>query len=157
MRAIQKLPVVAAAAVVIIVVVTAVSFAQSGGGTDAADIRALIEKSYFHGAFNELDADAMRAGFHGDFAIFSAAGDAMARYPIATWAESVARRKAAPGFDAQTNAWTCRIVSLDVTGGAAAVKAELSRGGKLVYTDYLSLVKFSSGWKIAAKVYQEHK
>jgi predicted dehydrogenase len=33
----------------------------------------------------------------------------------------------------------------------------LSRDGKLVYTDYLSLLKFSSGWKIAAKVYHEHK
>ena len=137
--------------------VAAVSSAQTSTGPDADAIRAVIEKSYFHGAFNELDPDAMRAGFHADFAIFSADGDAMAKFPIATWADSVARRKGAPGFDPQKNRWDCRIVTLDVTGGAAAAKVELSRNGKLVYTDYLSLLKFSSGWRIAAKVYQEHK
>ena len=127
------------------------------GGDEAAAIRTVIEASYFHGAFNELNPDAMRAGFHGDFAIFSADGEKMAKYPIATWAESVAKRKAAPGFDPSQNAWDCRIVSLDVTGGAAAAKVELSRNGKLVFTDYLSLLRFSNGWKIAAKVYQDHR
>ena len=34
---------------------------------------------------------------------------------------------------------------------------ELSRGGKLVYTDYLSLLKHTNGWKISAKVYHQHK
>ena len=29
--------------------------------------------------------------------------------------------------------------------------------GKLSYTDYRSLLKFTDGWKIAAKVYQAHQ
>jgi hypothetical protein len=117
----------------------------------------VIEVSYFHGAFNELNPDAMRAGFHQDFAIFSAKGEELAKYPIATWAESVAKRKAAPDFDPGKNTWDCRIVSLDVTGGAAAAKIELWREGKHIFTDYLSLLKFSNGWRIAAKVYQDHR
>ncbi len=36
------------------------------------------------------------------------------------------------------------------------VKIELSKDGKLVYTDYLSLLKFDSGWRIVAKVYHRH-
>jgi hypothetical protein len=156
MKRLQSVSILAVAAALAIAVVAMVS-AQSPTGADAAAIRAVIEKSYFHGAFNELNPDAMRAGFHPDFAIFSADGDAMAKYPIAAWAESVAKRKGSPGFDPKTNAWDCRIVTLDVTGSAAAAKVELSRNGKLVYTDYLSLLKFSSGWRIAAKVYQEHK
>jgi len=144
-------------AVVIAVPLAAMAAVYAQGGADAGAIRAVIEKSYFHGAFNELNPDAMRAGFHADFAIFSADGENMAKYPIATWAEAVAKRKSSPGFDPQKNRWDCRIVSLDVTGAAAAAKIELSRDGKLVYTDYLSLLKFSSGWKIAAKVYQQHK
>jgi len=131
--------------------------APARDAADADAVKAVIETAYFHGAFNELNPDAMRAGFHPDFAIFSADGEAMAKYPIAVWADSVARKKAAPGFDPAKNTWDCRIVSLDVTGGAAAAKVELSRNGKLVYTDYLSLLKFSKGWKIAAKVYQENK
>ncbi|MEM7355177.1 MAG: nuclear transport factor 2 family protein [Acidobacteriota bacterium] len=37
------------------------------------------------------------------------------------------------------------------------MKIELSKDGKLVYTDYLSLLKFDSGWRIVAKVYHSHK
>ena len=131
--------------------------AQPPAGPDTDAIKAVIQASYFHGAFNELNPEAMRAGFHPDFAIFSANGEAMAKYPIATWAEAVAKRKAAPDFDPAKNVWDCRIVSLDVTGGAAAAKVELSRNGKLVYTDYLSLLKYANGWKISAKVYHQHK
>ena len=40
-----------------------------------AELEALIVKSYVHGAFNELNPEAMKRGFHSDFAIFSAKGD----------------------------------------------------------------------------------
>ena len=36
------------------------------------EVKDLILKCYVHGAFNELNPDAMRKGFHPDFAIFSA-------------------------------------------------------------------------------------
>jgi hypothetical protein len=120
-------------------------------------VKAVIEKSYVNGAFNGLDSDAMRAGFHEDFAIFSAKGEEISKYPIAVWADGVAKRKAKPEFDAAKNVWTHKFVSVDVTGGAAAVKIELSHDGKHVYTDYLSLLKFDSGWRIAAKVYHSHE
>jgi len=45
---------------------------------------------------------------------------------------------------------------VDVTGHAAQVKIELLNQGKHVYTDYLSLLRFNSGWRIVAKVFQEH-
>jgi len=34
---------------------------------------------------------------------------------------------------------------------------ELFRDGELVFTDYLSLLKFDSGWRIVAKVYHKHQ
>lgn len=123
---------------------------------DVKAVKALIEKSYVNGAFNGLNPDAMRAGFHEDFAIFSAKGEAIGKYPIAVWADGVAKRKADPEFDAAKNVWTHNFASVDVTGGAASVKIELSNKGKHVYTDYLSLLKFDSGWRIVAKVYHKH-
>ena len=69
---------------------------------------------------------------------------------------STSKRKVDPEFDASKNAWKHRFVSVDVTGGAASVKIELSKDGKLVYTDYLSLLKFESSWRIVAKVYTKH-
>lgn len=125
--------------------------------TDPADeVRAVVEKAYINGAFNALDADAMRKGFHPDFAIFSADGESIKKYPIDEWASGVAKKKADPEFDPAKNVWTHEFPIVDVTGGAASVKVELSRNGKLVFTDYLSLLKFDSGWKIVAKVYHKH-
>ena len=62
-----------------------------------------------------------------------------------------------PEFDPAKNRWDHKIVTLDVTGGAASAKVELYKDGKLVYTDYLSLLEFEDGWRIAAKVYHSHK
>lgn len=123
---------------------------------DENQIKELITKSYVHGAFNELNPDAMRNGFHQDFAIFSAKGEEISKYPIATWAEGVAKRKADPEFDVSKNKWDHTFAMLDVTGGSAMVKIELSHEGEHVYTDYLSLLKFDSGWRIVAKVYHKH-
>ena len=121
------------------------------------EIKALIEKAYVNGAFNALNPEAMRMGFHPDFAIFSADGENIKKYPIDAWANSAAKRKADPNFDPANNVWTHNFAHVDVTGGSASVKIELSHEGKHVYTDYLSLLKFDSGWKIVAKVYHQHK
>jgi hypothetical protein len=50
----------------------------------------------------------------------------------------------------------CKIASLDITAECAAAKIEISKNGKMIYTDYLSLLKFGNGWKIVAKVYHAH-
>ncbi|MCB9287636.1 MAG: nuclear transport factor 2 family protein [Lewinellaceae bacterium] len=120
------------------------------------EVKELILKSYVNGAFNALNPDAMRSGFHPDFAIFSADGENIRKYPIATWADGVEKRKNDPEFDPAANKWEHKFASVDVTGGSAAVKIELFHEGKHVYTDYLSLLKFDSGWKIVAKVYHKH-
>lgn len=122
----------------------------------AAEIKALIEKCYVHGAFNELNPEAMEHGFHPDFAIFSPDGEAIKKYPIADWVKRTAERKASADFDPAKNRWQHNFASVDVTGNSASVKIELSKDGKLVYTDYLSLLKFDSGWRIVAKVYHRH-
>ncbi|MBN2072145.1 MAG: nuclear transport factor 2 family protein [Candidatus Krumholzibacteriota bacterium] len=124
---------------------------------DQADVRKVIESSYFNGAFNDQDTATMRNGFHPDFAIFSADGNKINRYPIDTWIAGIEKRKSDPSFDRTKVRMDCKIVALDVTGGCASAKIEASRDGKLIYTDYLSLLKFEDGWKIVAKVYHGHK
>ncbi len=126
------------------------------GADDKGDVEKVIKASYFNGAFNDLDTQSMRKGFHADFAIFSAKGNAIGKYPIDTWIKGIEKGKEDPNFDASRAKMDCRIVSLDITGGCAAAKIEISKDGKKVYTDYLSLLKFDEGWKIAAKVYHAH-
>ncbi len=124
--------------------------------TAKQEVQSLIEGAYINGAFNKLDTKTMKAGFHPDFAIFSAKGEEISKYPIATWIEGIEKRKAKDDFDPSKQKWDHHFASIDVTGGSAAAKVELSKEGKLVYTDYLSLLKFDSGWKIVAKVYHKH-
>ncbi len=121
-----------------------------------AEIKELVNKAYIHGAFNELNPEAMAAGFHKDFAIFSAKGEQLSRYEIANWVASVAERKASSDFDPAKNVWDSKFAVVDVTGNSAIAKVELSKDGKHIFTDYLSLLKFDSGWKIVAKVYTKH-
>ena len=123
---------------------------------DKSDIEQVIKSSYFNGAFNGLDTESMRKGFHPDFAIFSASGNKISRYPIDTWIKNIEKRKQGADFDPKSAKMDCKIASLDITGGSAAAKIELSKDGNMVYTDYLSLLKFEDGWKIAAKVYFAH-
>ena len=44
-----------------------------------------------------------------------------------------------------------KIVSIDVTGDTAVVKATVAMGEKL-YTDYLLLLKLENGWRISNKI-----
>jgi hypothetical protein len=121
-----------------------------------AEVENVIQASYFNGAFNDLDTVSMRKGFHPDFAIFSAKGNEISRYPIDVWIKGIEKRKQDPNFDKAQAKMDCKIANLDVTGECAAAKIEISKDGKMVFTDYLSLLKFDDGWKIVAKVYHRH-
>jgi hypothetical protein len=124
--------------------------------TQHKDIANIISTAYFEGAFNALDTASMAQGFHPEFAILGADGEGMARFTIDNWISSIQTRKAQDGFDITSAKRDCRIISLDATGDVAAAKVEIYKDGALLYTDYLSLIKFPSGWKIASKVYAEH-
>ncbi|MEQ8629494.1 nuclear transport factor 2 family protein [Ekhidna sp.] len=120
-------------------------------------VKKIVLESYINGAFNQLDAESMENGFHKDFAIYSAKGEEISKYPIADWVAGVKKRKAGDyNPNDEKNIWEHTFASVDVTGGAAQVKVELRNQGNHVYTDYLSLLKFDSGWKIVAKVYHKH-
>jgi hypothetical protein len=123
---------------------------------EVEEIREVLLKGYVHGAFNELDPDAMAETFHEDFAIFSPNGNEISRYPISRWVESTRQRKQNPDFDPQNNKWEPKFVNISVSGNAASVTLELHHQDKHVYTDYLSLLKFDDGWKVVAKVYHQH-
>lgn len=136
--------------------VFAFSFFSQNNSVEADAIKKLIDESYFHGAFNELNPEAMANGFHADFAIFSPKGEEIRKYPIKAWVENTRKTKSKPDFDPKKNEWEGKVVKLDITGNSAAAKIELRKDKKLIYTDYLSLLKFDSGWKIVAKVYHKH-
>ena len=78
--------------------VTALVFISATERTEEikSEIEETVLKAYIHGAFNELNPDAMSEGFHPDFAIFSADGENISKYPIASWVDGVRKRKNKP-------------------------------------------------------------
>ncbi len=49
-----------------------------------------------------------------------------------------------------------KIISVDITGNAAIVKATVTTN-KTLYTDYLLLLKLDSGWRISNKIFTHEK
>jgi hypothetical protein len=118
------------------------------------EVKSLIESAYLNGAFNDLDTASMKMGFHPVFKIHGVKEGELMAYPIADWIESIEKKKASPDYTPKK--WDYKFAYVDVTGIAASAKIELSKDGKHVYTDYLSLLKFEDGWKITDKVYYRH-
>ena len=125
--------------------------------SDREKVIEVVKRSYVNGAFNKLDTDAMKKGFHNEFAIFTPDGEEIKKYPIKKWINNTIKNKKSAKFDADKYKYDYEIDRLEVTGQAAAVTLLYSQDSKLVYTDYLLLSKFDSGWKIVAKVYHRHK
>jgi len=121
--------------------------------SDEAAIRQLVQQAYVDGLLNLGDLEKTRSGFHPDFVLLGLRNDQLTRFPIADWIASAEKQKAAGQKPPST---TIQKISVDITGTAAAVKLELVRAGKLVYTDYLSLYKFNNDWKIVGKIYFSH-
>lgn len=117
-------------------------------------IKKVLEDAYIKGFFLNRDAQAMREGFHPDFNILMLNNEGkMTLLPIAEWTNIVETRLK----DKKQTDIICKYPLIDVTGVAAIVKIEIFEKEKLLYTDYMSLYKFSDGWKIVNKIYHHHK
>ena len=109
------------------------------------------------GLFNKLDTNAMEKGFHREFAIFSPDGEEIEKYPIKNWINNTIQNKKSAKFDADKYKYDYKLNCVEVSGQAAAVTTLYIRDSKVVYAEYLRLLKFDSDWKIVTKVYHRYK
>lgn len=119
-------------------------------------IKELLEEKYINAVANKLETDKMLELFHPDFAIFSADGEELKRFPLLEWKKAVDDYKLDNKGNPGLRTLTYDFASIDVTGNAAAVKVLLFRNKELIATDYISLLKFNGIWKIVAKVPYAH-
>jgi hypothetical protein len=124
-------------------------------GEDEAAIQAVILSAYRDGLCNVGDVAAVRKGFHPEFRLLGIKDDALTVLPIADWIKRTEEKKAAGKFP-PANLVAMEFPLVDVTGNAAMVKVKFMVNGKHVYTDYLSLFRFSDGWMIVNKIYTSH-
>ena len=123
---------------------------------EKATIKEVIIKAYLGGIANRGDVDALRQGFHPGFTMFGVEENSLWKRPLYTWIEMIEKSKEEGKYPPKEKV-TFEFPMIDITGRAAVVKIKFVRGGKLAYTDYLSLYKFDDGWKIVAKIFHSHK
>jgi hypothetical protein len=117
----------------------------------------VVDAAYVDGIHNFRDPVAIRKGFHPGFEMLVLKNGQLEKLPIEKWIEAIEARNAKepPPADGKRTT-TAAFPLVEVTGSAAVVKVELTRDGKLVFTDYLSLYQFEDGWKIVGKIFFRH-
>lgn len=100
-------------------------------------------------ALHDGDAGRLERAFAPTSALYASAEGSATALAIEPWLDRVRNRKSArdSGFEAQN-----RIHSIEVVGDMAMAKVSSSFPPKK-FTDFLSLVRTNSGWRIVAKTY----
>ncbi len=124
-------------------------------GEDEAAIKAVILSAYRDGLCNVGDVELVKKGFHPEFRLLGIKDDALTILPIADWIKITESKKAAGKFPPAALV-SMEFPLIDITGNAAMAKVKFMVGEKHVYTDYLSLLRFTAGWKIVNKIYTSH-
>ncbi len=123
---------------------------------DSAEaVKKVIEESYIRGIHIERNIPAIKKGFHPDFTMLSLKEGVVERLSINEWIESIEKSLVDnPNPPKREITWDFAMV--EVSGDAAVARIEMYRDGKHIFTDFMSLYRFSDGWKIVGKIYFRH-
>jgi hypothetical protein len=142
-----------------ILVLTFVPFAVLAQNEQEQEaIKKVIQSAYVDGLQNKGPVADIEKGFHPGFELLGNKNNELTKFPIYSWI-MYHRKKLAenPTPPAGDEIVTCKYPLIDITGNAAIAKIELSKGGALIFTDYLSLYKFEEGWQVVSKIYYKHE
>jgi putative lumazine-binding protein len=147
--------------ITIAVLVFALTFAFSVAAQEKNDetlIKEVIQSAYVDGLQNKGEIANIEKGFHPGFNLLIYKGNMMDKLPIYNWIEYAKMKlEKDPKPYTEDKKTTCEFVNIDITGMAAVAKIDLFKGGKKIYTDYLSLYNFEKdGWKIVGKIYFQY-
>ena len=119
---------------------------ESRISNEAAEVRAVVE-GYFT-SYLGAKAEGIASAFHPSVHLLSVDEGRLDRTDLPAWLTGL-RARAEKGDIRQA---TREILSLDITGEAAAVKARL-QFTEFAFVDYLSLLKIAGVWQIVGKIY----
>ena len=121
------------------------------------EIKNTIIQNYLHGAFHETNIEAFQHIFHPDFAILTPPeNDKLLLFTRDDWQTVLEKRKNDPSFDYSSIALVPHFRTIDVEKDKASVSLDLYLADKLVYTDFLLLMRLDYRWQIVSKVYHHH-
>jgi len=140
--------------ILLVIVIYPIKKGRTQDAVEQSAIETVIQTSYVDGLQNLKNIDAIADGFHPSFNLLMLQHGMLNKLPIYNWIEYAKQSKAKQTEPLkEENTTYCKFLNIDITGTAAVAKIELSKGGKVIYIDYLSLYKFEDGWKIVSKIY----
>ncbi len=116
--------------------------------SDLTEIEHALQ-TYFDGLF-EGDTTKLGAVFHEAAHLFSVTEGKLQDWPRTQWFEAVRNRPSALSQDLPRHDW---IVQIDRSGPATAFAKVQCQIPPRYFTDYLTLVKLTEGWKIVSKTF----
>lgn len=122
---------------------------------DKESIKEVILLAYQEGICNVGDVEMIKKGFHPGFNLLIMNNDYLEKLAIYNWIKRISGRKQQGKYPPAEKV-EFKFPYIDITGNAGMAKIDFFRGGKKIYTDFLSLYKFSDGWKIVAKIFHKH-
>jgi hypothetical protein len=123
---------------------------------DQLAIKAVLEAAYINGTQIDGDSAAIRKGFHKSFMMFvSGEAGRVNQVSREDWINGIEEGKIKNPNKVKP-AVTFKVPMVDVTGSAGIAKVEVSKDGKHVFTDYMSLYKKDGNWKLVGKIYERH-
>jgi ubiquinone/menaquinone biosynthesis C-methylase UbiE len=129
-------------------------FAQTTEEEEKA-IAELIKESYLGAAYNNIDIDVLKKGFHESFTWQGMHHGRLFTTSLKSWIILLNREKwLRPDRHKRT---TAEIKVIGIEGNAAVARVDIYNNQVHDSTDFLSLYKFKDGWKITNKISKRHE
>ncbi len=143
-------------ALMLAVIFSGTLLAKSQNEGDIKAIKEVITAAYVDGMQNLGNIIDVEKGFHPGFILYYEQDNHLNQLPIYTWIEMVKQRKKDnPNGPAEKA--SIKFLMVDAIGKTGIAKFEVYRGSKLIFTDFLMLLKFEEGWRIVAKISHHHE
>jgi SAM-dependent methyltransferase len=115
----------------------------------------LIEECYIGAAHNNIDIDILKKGFHENFTWQNMHHGRLAITTLRQWIILLNREKwLRPDWNDRT---TAEIEVIGLEGNAAVAKVEIYNDQVHDFTVFLSIYKFTDGWKITNRISKRHE
>lgn len=139
-----------------LVVCCLIALSAHAANDDNAAIVEVVDRAYVHGVHIDRDPEKMRSGMHESFIMFVKTDQGLSQVTRDGWIARLTAAGATTTAAAARPEIKANIAVLDRTADAAVVKVNLFRDGKQIFTDYISLYRFSDGWKLVGKIFQRY-
>ncbi len=115
----------------------------------------LIKESYIGAACNNIDIDVLKKGFHESFTWQGMHHGRLFTWSLKQWIILLNREKRfRPDWNNRT---TADIQVIGIEGNAAVARVDIYNNQVHDSTDFLSVYKFTDGWKITNKISNRHE